>query len=72
MTIAFGFEGSGLAGDQPRISFDVTTVPEPEEWAMLLVGGIVTSLASSSASEANDRRSDFGLTSQIAKRAASR
>ena len=37
-TIAFGFEGSGLAGDQPRISFDVTTVPEPEEWAMLLAG----------------------------------
>ena len=38
-TIAFGFEGSGLAGDQPRISFDVTTVPEPEEWAMLVAGG---------------------------------
>lgn len=38
-TIAFGFAGSGLAGDQPQISFDVTTVPEPEEWAMLLAGG---------------------------------
>lgn len=38
-TIAFGYHGSGLAGDQPRIYFDVTTaVPEPAEWAMLVAG----------------------------------
>jgi hypothetical protein len=40
-TIAFGFDGSGLAGDQPRISFNVTTetIPEPEACAMFLAGG---------------------------------
>jgi hypothetical protein len=38
--IAFGFYGSGLAGDQPWIYLDVTTaVPEPGEWPLLVAGG---------------------------------
>jgi hypothetical protein len=36
--VAFSVNEAGVAGDQPRIWFDVTTVREPEV-AMLLAGG---------------------------------
>jgi hypothetical protein len=40
-TIAFGFGGSGLAGDQPRIWFNVATaaIPEPATFGLLLACG---------------------------------
>jgi len=38
-TISFGFDGSGLAGDQPVVSFDLVVIPEPGAMTMLLVGG---------------------------------